>query len=108
MKHVTRRLTMRRFGLLYGIKALGLRLQTTAFAVAALAVAVSMLIGITLMIGSFRRTVEIWINDTLRADIYVTTAGGHNKAENGPDAGALFRLNLGIKGMPEFLSCIGC
>lgn len=37
-------------------------------------------------------------------DIYVTTAGGHNKAENGPGAGALFRLNLGIRGVPEFLS----
>ena len=39
-------------------------------------------------------------------DIYVTTAGGGNKAENGPGAGALFRLRLGIKGMPEFLSRI--
>jgi D-xylonolactonase len=37
-------------------------------------------------------------------DIYVTTAGGGDKAENGPGAGALFRLRLGIKGMPEFLS----
>ena len=34
-------------------------------------------------------------------DIYVTTADGDNKAENGPGAGALFRLRLGIKGMPE-------
>jgi putative ABC transport system permease protein len=32
-----------------------------------------MLIGITMMIGSFRRTVEIWIGSTLRADVYVTT-----------------------------------
>ena len=39
-------------------------------------------------------------------DIYVTTAGGDNKAENGPGAGALFRLRLGIKGMPEFYSRI--
>jgi D-xylonolactonase len=37
-------------------------------------------------------------------DIYVTTAGGDNKAENGPGAGALFHLNLGIEGKPEFLS----
>jgi D-xylonolactonase len=40
-------------------------------------------------------------------DIYVTTAGGKDKDEEGPGAGALFRLNLGIKGMPEFLSRIG-
>jgi D-xylonolactonase len=39
-------------------------------------------------------------------DIYVTTAGGNMKAEKGPDAGALFRLRLGIKGMPEFFSKI--
>ncbi len=40
-------------------------------------------------------------------DIYVTTAGGQNKAEEGEGAGALFRLNLGIRGKPEFLSRIG-
>ena len=39
-------------------------------------------------------------------DIYVTTAGGNNKVENGPGAGALFRLRLGIKGVPEFFSRI--
>ncbi|MCB0131028.1 MAG: SMP-30/gluconolactonase/LRE family protein [Caldilineaceae bacterium] len=39
-------------------------------------------------------------------DIYVTTAGGDNKAENGADAGALFRVNLGIKGLPEFRSAL--
>ncbi len=37
-------------------------------------------------------------------DMYVTTAGGHDKKENGEAAGALFRLNLGIKGRPEFRS----
>lgn len=37
-------------------------------------------------------------------DMYVTTAGGHNKAQEGPGAGGLFRLNLGIRGQPEFLS----
>ena len=40
-------------------------------------------------------------------DMYVTTAGGQNKAEEGAGAGALFRLNLGIKGVPEFRSRIG-
>ena len=39
-------------------------------------------------------------------DIYVTTAGGKNKPEEGPGAGALFRLNLGIHGLPEFWSRI--
>lgn len=42
-------------------------------------------------------------------DLYVTTAGGDNKAENGPGAGALFRVRLaeaGIRGVPEFRSRI--
>jgi D-xylonolactonase len=39
-------------------------------------------------------------------DIYVTTAGGNDKPNEGPGAGALFRLNLGIKGLPEFRSRI--
>lgn len=40
-------------------------------------------------------------------DIYVTTAGGHRKGEEGVGAGALFRLNMGIRGLPEFFSRIG-
>jgi D-xylonolactonase len=39
-------------------------------------------------------------------DIYVTTAGGDNKPAEGAGAGALFRLNLGIQGRPEFQSRI--
>ena len=41
------------------------------------------------------------------SDIYVTTAGGPAREVEGPGAGALFRLNLGIKGVPEFRSRIG-
>ena len=37
-------------------------------------------------------------------DIYVTTAGGNQKETEGAGAGALFRLNLGIRGVPEFYS----
>ena len=41
-------------------------------------------------------------------DIYVTTAGGNNRSEEGVSAGALFRINLGIKGVPEFFSRVSC
>ena len=41
------------------------------------------------------------------ADLYVTTAGGDNKAEDGPGAGALFRLRPEVPGVPEFLSRVG-
>lgn len=39
-------------------------------------------------------------------DMYVTTAGGNDKEENGAAAGALYRLRIGIKGLPEFPSRI--
>ena len=40
-------------------------------------------------------------------EMYVTTIGGDNKAEEGPGAGALFRLKLGIRGVPDYYSRIG-
>jgi D-xylonolactonase len=40
-------------------------------------------------------------------DMYVTTAGGHIKETDGADAGALFRINLGIRGVPENFSRVG-
>lgn len=39
-------------------------------------------------------------------DLYVTTAGGHDKAANGPGAGALFRLRPGVQGVAEYRSAI--
>jgi D-xylonolactonase len=38
--------------------------------------------------------------------MYVTTAGGNAKATDGEGAGALFRLRLGIRGLPEYRSKI--
>jgi sugar lactone lactonase YvrE len=40
-------------------------------------------------------------------EMYVTTAGGDDKAREGAGAGALFRLTPGVSGVPEFLSRIG-
>lgn len=40
-------------------------------------------------------------------DMYITTAGGQDKTAEGPGAGGLYRLNLGIAGKPEYLSRIG-
>jgi sugar lactone lactonase YvrE len=39
-------------------------------------------------------------------DMYVTTAGGDHKETDGEHAGALYRLNLGIRGVPENFSRI--
>ncbi|MCB0076054.1 MAG: ABC transporter permease [Anaerolineales bacterium] len=47
-------------------------LSRTSVAIAALMVAVSVIIGVGVMIGSFRNTVTTWLATTLRADIYIT------------------------------------
>lgn len=39
-------------------------------------------------------------------DVYVTTAGGTNKEQDGPGAGALYRFRPGIQGVPEYPSRI--
>ncbi len=39
--------------------------------------------------------------------LYLTTAGGQDKAQNGPGAGALYAVRPGIRGVPEFRSRIG-
>jgi len=42
-----------------------------AISISALAISLAMMIAISIMISSFRRTVEYWIDQTLGADIYV-------------------------------------
>lgn len=51
------------------------QLSRTGLAVAALAVAVSMTIGVTTMIGSFRSSLETWLGKTLPADVYLSAPG---------------------------------
>jgi putative ABC transport system permease protein len=47
-------------------------LSRTSVAIAALMVAVSVIVGVSIMVGSFRGTVITWLDQTLQADIYVT------------------------------------
>lgn len=53
-----------------------------AVAVAAMMTALAMLIGVAIMIGSFRRTVETWVEETIRADLIVTPASRFTKGVN--------------------------
>jgi len=73
VRGATRLVRVRSFGLAYGMKGLGKQLQTTPVAIAALAIAVSMVVGVTTMVASFRETLSVWIESTIRADIYVAT-----------------------------------
>lgn len=47
-------------------------LSRTSIAIASLMVAVSVIVGVSVMVGSFRTTVVQWLGQTLQADIYVT------------------------------------
>ena len=62
-----------RFGFALSLRNLRARLQTTSFAVAALAITVSMMFGITILVGSFRQTLVTWLDVTIRADIYISS-----------------------------------
>jgi len=46
-------------------------LSRTSVAVAALMVAVSVIVGVSAMVGSFRGDVEVWLTNTIRADVIV-------------------------------------
>jgi len=81
IRFLTRPLRVRGFGPVYSLKSLGTRLQSSAFAVAALGVAVTMLVGITVMVGSFRDTLTVWIETTVQADVYVSPAAWRGPGE---------------------------
>lgn len=51
-------------------------LSRTGVAIVALAIAVSATIGVSVMVKSFRGSVETWLNDTLQSDVYVGVVRG--------------------------------
>lgn len=71
------------FGFGFGVRSLRARLLTASFAVAALSIAVSMMLGVTLMVSSFRSTVASWIETTISADVYVAGMGHRTGLESG-------------------------
>lgn len=52
-------------------------LGRTAITVAALMIGLSMTIGMGIMIESFRRTVEVWVGQTVRSDLWIKAASSH-------------------------------
>lgn len=47
-------------------------LSRTSIAITALMLSISVIIGVTAMVGSFRITVQEWLNATLKADIFIS------------------------------------
>lgn len=56
-------------------------LSRTSITIAALMLAVTVIIGISVMVSSFRQTVVLWLDDILMADIYVSPAGQSQRVE---------------------------
>jgi putative ABC transport system permease protein len=92
----------RRLGAAYGARDLAAHLRATGVSAGALATAVSMLAGITVMIGSFRETVDAWLAATLHADVYVTTPSwrrGRSEAALAPGVVARLARAPGVRAM---------
>ncbi len=69
----SRRVMRRLFGVIGEMAAASLpqSLRRTAVAAAALALATGMMVAVALMVGSFRETVQIWVDQTIRSDLWV-------------------------------------
>jgi putative ABC transport system permease protein len=67
----------RRFGIAATLGARAVRETAVrgSVVIAAVMVAVGMLVALTVMVGSFRRTVDTWITQSLRGDLYVEPVG---------------------------------
>lgn len=72
-----------------GVRALREVVARASVVVGALMLAVGMLVALTVMVGSFRRTVDTWITQTLRGDLYIEPVG--------------HRASLGATALPDSL-----
>lgn len=61
-------------GLLAG-RSLVTSLRRTSVVIAALATAIAMMASVAIMVGSFRETVIVWLDNQLRADLYIRASG---------------------------------
>jgi len=96
------RLALACTGLLTGRLAAGnlaRALRRNAVTVGAMAVALAMLVSVSTMIQSFRRTVEVWIEQTIRADLYLTRASRLVKGTDTRLAGEVVDSVRGIPGV---------
>lgn len=59
---------------LLATRSLAGSLRRTSVLVGALSTAIAMLTAVGIMVGSFRETVAIWMDDTLQADLYLSPA----------------------------------
>ena len=58
-------------------------LRRTSIAGAALALAIGMMVAVALMVGSFRETVRIWVDQTVQSDLWLRPSRGLSNAQAG-------------------------
>jgi putative ABC transport system permease protein len=69
---------------------IGASLSRTGVAVAALGMAVAAMIGVSIMVESFRESLRDWLGHTMRADVYVTAPGpGSDRPERRLEPGVI-------------------
>ena len=56
-------------------RSLAASLRRTSVLVGALVTAVAMMVSVGIMVGSFRKTVQLWVENQLQADLYLRPAG---------------------------------
>ncbi len=61
-------------------RSLPASLRRTAIATAALSLATGMMVAVALMVGSFRETVRVWVDQTVRSDLWLRPAQGLSNA----------------------------
>jgi putative ABC transport system permease protein len=77
-------------------------LSRTGVAVAALGMALAAMIGVSIMVESFRESLREWLEHTMRADIYVTAPGpGTGRPERRIDSD-LVRAMIGTPGVADY------
>jgi putative ABC transport system permease protein len=93
--HMALSLASRWLGRILGVEALlasqslSASLRRTSVLVGALSTAIAMMTSVGIMVGSFRETVLLWMNDRLPADLYLRPAG-----EPAPDRHPTLSLEL--------------
>mgnify|MGYP003386211035 CR=1 FL=1 len=81
-------------------------LGRTSVAVASLMVGIAMMVSLAVMIGSFRNTVNTWVNQTLRADLWLEPAGRNISNRAGrltPEVVSTIRKVAGIDAVDAFI-----
>jgi len=87
-------------GLIAG-RSLVAALRRTSVVVTALSTAIAMMVSVGIMVGSFRETVEVWLDSQLRADIYMRAAGPATAGIYPPIDARVVEIIRGARGIDD-------